>query len=126
MGCDIHAHVEIKLNGKWQHYSCPPIQRWYLLFEKICGVRGNVTNAITPPRGLPDDITEVTKYCYENEDAHTATWLTAKELDELINWADSLSDDSFQLKEFGYLNGNMFSRTNPEITDCRFICWFDN
>lgn len=61
MGCDIHAHIELKVNGKWEHYSCPNIQRWYTLFTRICGVRGN--DNITPidkPRGLPEDLNIVT------------------------------------------------------------------
>lgn len=28
MGCDIHAHFEIKVNNEWLHYSKPDIYRW--------------------------------------------------------------------------------------------------
>lgn len=129
MGCDIHPHVEVKIKGKWEHYSCPPIQRWYKLFARICGVRNNPEWCITPiakPRGLPADLNIVTRTCYELEEHHTETWLTAEELDDLIRWADTNSDGFFQHREFGYLSGNMFSHREPEFEDVRFIYWFDN
>lgn len=130
MGCDIHAHVEIKIKGVWHHYSCPPIQRHYLLFEKICGVRGEIENAIAAPRGVPDDISIVTKLCneYDGIDGHSHTWLNAVELDNLISWYEKHphGDSLFQYQHFGYLNGGMFSHRIPDFEDCRFICWFDN
>lgn len=130
MGCDIHPHIEVKIKGRWEHYSCPPIQRWYQLFAKICGVRNNPIwgiTAISEPRGLPDDINIVTALCYELEDHHTPTWLSAAELDELIWWAErEMGQTMFQHKEVGYLTCNMFSNREPEFEDCRFICWFDN
>lgn len=127
MGCDIHPHVEVKIKGVWHHYSNPPIQRWYKLFERICGVRGDLKNAIAPPRGLPENLSVVTKVCYDIEDHHTPTWLTAQELDDLIRWADREDKNAlFQHKEFGYLCGNMFVERDPAFEDVRFICWFDN
>jgi hypothetical protein len=33
MGCDIHAHVEIKIGGKWHHYNHPSTDRRYVLIE---------------------------------------------------------------------------------------------
>lgn len=127
MGCDIHAHIEVKVEGRWEHYSCPPIQRNYRLFARICGVRnsGNIT-PISDPRGLPTDLSLITQKCYNfmKCDAHSATWLSGKELDNLCDWADDPA--------LGYLNGNGFdlrgdSTGHPaSFEDCRFICWFDN
>lgn len=128
MGCDIHAFVEVKVNGVWYQYSNPPIQRWYKLFEKIAGVRGEITNAITPPRGIPSDLSVVTKLIWDEEEinSHHPTWLTAKELDEVIRWTDSQGNEDFnwQYREFGYLECNMFEHRRDVWEDCRFVCWF--
>ena len=131
MGCDIHAHIELKVNGKWEHYNCPTIQRWYRLFERICGVRGDVELAIDKPRGIPADLNIVTELDYKRweGDSHSATWLTKEELNELIEWAENL-DPLWQHKQLGYLNGSNFLQypeSHPkEFEDVRFICWFDN
>lgn len=75
MGCDIHAHIEVMINERWHHYSVPRIKRRYALFEKIAGVRGDVCNAIVPPRGIPHDLSTITEICYDREqpDSHTPT-----------------------------------------------------
>jgi hypothetical protein len=60
MGCDIHAHVELKLaDGRWHHWNAPHINRNYLLFTKLAGVRdyGEGIQPFAQPRGLPKDIT---------------------------------------------------------------------
>lgn len=141
MGCDIHAHIEVKLDGVWHHYSCPPLQRSYKVFSRICGVRNGVigmpyyVQPITEPRGLPDDLSEVTKqiYLFEEQDSHTPSWLSGNELDELIQWveqSESVNYDSnlynFQHKQIGYFNGNMFGEIPSPFEETRFICWFDN
>ncbi len=130
MGCDIHSHVEVKIAGQWHHYSTPPLQRDYTLFERICGVRGEPENAIAIPRGLPENLSIVTAVCYAKEkpDAHSCTWLDRRELCDLIDWENSRR--SFPHHQFGYLTGNSFhlhpGSNPPEIEDVRFICWFDN
>ena len=47
MGCDIHAHLEIKIDGKWLYYSPVNINRNYNVFAKTAGVR-NYTGKIIP------------------------------------------------------------------------------
>lgn len=49
MGCDIHLHIEIKMNGLWRHYSMPHIERDYCLFGVMAGVRGNKDDMIVAP-----------------------------------------------------------------------------
>jgi hypothetical protein len=132
MGCDIHAHIEVKISGVWHHYSSPPITRNYRIFEKICGVRGEEINAIHAPRGFPEDASLVARVCYEYEksECHSFTYLNRKEFCLLIEWAESNVDKFFQHKQLGYLTGSGFylhRGSNPkEIEDVRFICWFDN
>lgn len=128
MGCDIHPHIEVKVKGKWLHYSCPLIDRWYALFEKIAGVRGDVRNALAPPRGLPSDISEVTRICWTDEGGHTPTWLSSNEIEELCRWTDFFGEwrGQWQHKHLGYLCGNGFTYRPDGIDDVRLVCWFDN
>lgn len=139
MGCDIHPHIEVKIDNTWHHYSCPPIQRCYGLFAKICGVRNQDQwgiGPLAPVRGLPNDCSAVTKVCAEHEEGHSHTWLSHKEFLELIEWADNPENivqswhGEWSHKQLGYLTGNSFdlqkSSAPEQITDVRFICWFDN
>jgi hypothetical protein len=134
MGCDIHAHIEVKIKGRWEHYSCPTIQRWYKLFGKIAGVRDEDVEPIAPLRGVPPDINIVTMLdaIIWGTNAHHHTWLTRDELTAVIRWhEEQLGKDGYMAQhcEWGYLYGNYYghSESHPsEIEDIRLICWFDN
>lgn len=142
MGCDIHLHIEVKINGKWEHYHNPQVPRLYSLFEKMAGVRGSVKNAIVAPRGIPQDVSVITKFDYERmgSDGHSHSYLNAAEIDELDRWA---KEKLHPLKQFPqwdmewewqcYFFENTFSGFNryPKnrekgIEDLRFVFWFDN
>lgn len=135
MGCDIHIHSEIKVNGKWLHYDQPNCERDYDLFEKMAGVRGDIKNAIAPPRGIPDDATETTKLCceYDGVDGHSHSWLSSKEIAELSEWADN-NDRPWTKNEWdkwlfgnGYSDFHKYLSARPKfLEDVRFIFWFDN
>ncbi len=90
MGCDIHAHLEIKIRGYgWEHYSTSNIGRNYNLFAKMADVRND--GSILPisyPRGVPEDISAVTKIEYEGWglDAHSASWLDSKEIRDVMHF----------------------------------------
>lgn len=142
MGCDIHPHIEVKINGKWEHYSIPQLQRCYALFTRICGVRMREDSTIQPiskPRGLPDDISDITRIEWEFDGGHSATWLNREELCALIDWHEEYIESinpgygyTAQHHQWGYMTGNDFlsnpgTGSNPkEYEDVRFICWFDN
>ena len=55
MGCDIHCYIEHKDRDWWSPFGgrINPGRNYYV-FEALAGVRGS--NALFPPRGLPDDI----------------------------------------------------------------------
>lgn len=134
MGCDIHTFVEVKHKGKWLLYNHPDVGRNYDLFEKMAGVRGDVKNAISPPKGLPEDVSEATQlyYDYEEPDAHSESFLTLLEIGLLAKWYGEQGYGNYGFdSEFGYLFGNGFTDmdelTNPPpIEDIRFVFWFDN
>lgn len=138
MGCDIHPHIEVKIAGKWLHYSIPPLQRCYSLFTRICGVRGvKGIAAISPPRGLPHNLFDITRIEWLFDGGHTPTWLDRLELNELIKWHEAYLESrnpgtryTAQMEQWGYMTGNNFleykDSNPPEYEDVRFICWFDN
>jgi len=134
MGCDIHLHTEIKVNGEWHHYSNPDMGRWYELFGIMAGVRRQDEEPIVPPRGLPDDMTLITRMDADEwkYDGHSYSWFGPEEIKTLSKWMVAQRDDwpSYDLEHgwVGYLFGNGWSswEENPQIEDIRFIFWFDN
>ena len=141
MGCDIHLHIEIKLNGKWEHLGNPNIDRNYRLFAKMAGVRNyNNVTPISGPKGLPENLTTLTKFDadYWEGDMHTASWLDANEIAEMSAFLDGLNTEKERYDlEWNvlhcYLFGNSFAGLDkyPEenqkcVTDVRFVFWFDN
>ena len=135
MGCDIHAHSELKINGKWHHLSEMRIDRCYDLFSKMADVRNyDGIEPISKPRGLPDDCSELTKFISDEygTDGHSHSWLSSEEVIDLIKWARKKFDwDCFEdSKQFGYLFGNGFDDYEhgriKGLDDFRFVFWFDN
>ena len=139
MGCDIHAHGEVKIKGVWHHHSHPRIERWYSLFARMANVRNECGIApISEPRGLPSDISFMTKFDYEWDQGHSASWLSGAEVEELCNWADTGRKEStgayssFQHSTIGYIFGNgwdiqKYPLDYPEgVEDARLVFWFDN
>ena len=144
MGCDIHLHVEIKVNGKWHHYSHPHIMRNYQVFCMMAGVRqygeDDEPKPISPPRGLPNDATFTTQFDSDHwdTDGHSHSWLTDAEAGRVQEWYE----ERFKPKVsegplFGYLFGNYIDSYLKYAEDgkslfemgyeCARVCfWFDN
>jgi hypothetical protein len=105
MGCDIHMYLEKKIDGKWA--SAVPITKdkegWfeinredriyhdrnYLLFSVLAGVREPIPGVWQKykVKGFPKDADPMIKKIYKRwgSDAHTASHLTLKELEE-VDW----------------------------------------
>ena len=149
MGCDIHLHTEVKINGKWHHYGCPSVSRSYLVFSKMANVRNNHgVDPIAEPRGIPSDATELTKFDCERWgcDGHSHSWLSAEEIAALYDYInEDLELYGCRFKHlkwwpeenFGYFFGNTWggfwkyrndpgSGTPDGVEDVRFVFWFDN
>lgn len=140
MGCDIHFHVEIKVDGEWQHYGHINVGRNYRLFGIMAGVRSHDVDPIVDPKGLPDDMNVVTKMDAEQwgRDGHTHSWLSSEEvflLTEAIKEDGGITGRSdFECCDiWGYLFGNSYSGfirypedRMPGVEDFRFVFWFDN
>src|ERR1035438_5267987 len=92
MGCDIHLHTEVKINGTWEHHSVAHIDRNYELFSKMadCGRDGECA-PLAPNRGIPADATSLTKFDCKiwSGCGHSHSWLNATEIFELCEWANA-------------------------------------
>ena len=110
MGCDIHLFTEIKKsinsedkwvnvdNWRYNPYYQEGNNNWermlsvesiysgrnYELFGILAGVRNRNNDSIDDPRGLPEDVSEVTKKESDrgDGDGHSHSWLTLRELKE--------------------------------------------
>ena len=142
MGCNIHLHTEVKIDGAWHHYNCPSVDRNYQVFAKMAGVRsyGDI-EPIALPRGTPSDASELTKFscAYLGSDGHSHSWLSAEEISLLIEY---INEDlkligqynwPWHYNNFGYFFGNSWRSFWDDIDsvptgvqDVRFIFWFDN
>jgi len=134
MGCDIHIHTEIKIEGEWRHWGTPNGIRNYRLFEKLAGVRGDIKYAISLPKGLPEDITFETTFDYNwwGGGLHSVSWLNSKEIKELYKWWEKTYiyyPESCVEDIFGYCMGSGWDCVMDnidEIEDVRWVFWFDN
>jgi len=143
MGCDIHAHVEIKINDQWNYYAPVDMWRQYDVFAKMAGVRGT-EDAISPPKGLPDDVSTLTRMHVDSYgfDGHSHSWLNFDEIMQLVGYFKHrnikpwgcyfCSDGKYTLFDV-YLFGNGIEglREYPSdypkaLQDVRLVFWFDN
>ena len=144
MGCDIHMHAEVKIQGEWRYYGQIDLNRNYAMFTYLAGVRPGRAGEddfepISEPRGLPEDATFMTQY-HANEiwgfDGHSHSWINA---DEIIEYEAFLDRKGWLYPKggfspiTGYLFGNNWGgfKKYPEdypddLEDIRFVFWFDN
>jgi hypothetical protein len=123
MGCDIHLHQEVKINGVWHHYGCPSVGRSYRLFALMADVRNNgEVEPIAKQKGVPSDITELTKFDLVGweDDGHSHSWLSAGEIELLYDFLDSGHID-----DLGYVFGYPWNHIPLGVDDFRFVFWFD-
>jgi len=139
MGCDIHAHFELKIKGEWKYYGEGDFDRNYLMFAKLAGVRDrhDEIDKIDKPRGLPEDITEMTKIHNDvwDSDGHSHSWVSSVEYSEVIKYLkDEAKKENYRPRfDNVWLFGNSFYDFHegredfPEfVEDFRMVFWFDN
>jgi hypothetical protein len=153
MGCDIHFHTEIKVNGRWEHYSKPKIHRNYKFFTLIANVRNysnEIPNWITPFRTaeniFPNDLNLVTYLSLiKNNDIHSIITYDSQQIHEFYTYMrentllfpNKYKEDenlllNFEWQFIGYLEGNSWDIVSypdekPEwVEDVRWVIGFDN
>ena len=135
MGCDIHVHGEVKVDGSWMHYSKMDVSRDYALFTKMANVRNYSNGEIVPlsePKGLPFDATEPTLFeaNHFDTDGHSHSWLGLAELRRLSEWLahNRSGNGQYLWSIFGWFYGNDWRLDSaPEgVEDVRIVFWFDN
>lgn len=142
MSTTMHAHIEVKKNGKWLHFAAPTVQTNYILFAAINGEQIEDLRhpeRITPQasiKGLPDDLSEVTKFCHEQDSEsyylHGEGALTAEDLENLqehlweINEYDPKAKWDLDTEIFRtYINGNAIC-AHQGWDDVRIVFWYDH
>ncbi len=135
MGCDIHFHIEVKLEGEWRHYSHIWLPSNYSIFAKLAGVRNyDEVTPVSEPKGLPVDATYMTIFDSKRDNYHDFSWLNMDEIDEFEAWWAGRYDNKWIECELYhcYLFGNTFTGWRKykdnynKIEDVRFVFWFDN
>lgn len=146
MGCDIEAHLEVNVRGRWRYFAPAEIDRHYGLFAKMAGVRRSRPLPIAPPKGLPDDAAYTTRLHARLLDSpfrHSHSWLGLDELMEVLRYVDAELEGrpwregmigGERSSEFGvWLLGWPLStlrdepgRLPPEIKDARLVFWFND
>lgn len=149
MGCDIHAHIEVKHDGKWQHFAAPNMECRPLLFAVMAGVRKDdveeclhhmdpsVITTVAWKEGLPDDISYVTRVCHKTDandyKLHHEGWLDRQTIvdlqKELLRYRGHISrygpmdleEDIFHT----YISGGSIA-AHRGFEDVRIVFWFDN
>ena len=138
MGCDIHTHFELKIDGKWEYYGPGDFDRDYTLFTRLAGVRDywDDTERIDDPRGLPDDITMMIKLHVDDWgiNGHSHSWVSSEEYVKVIKYMRELrAGNRWSQYNHIWLFGNSFCEFHedrnefPEcVEDFRMVFWFDN
>lgn len=128
MGCDIHFCTERLYNGRWVNTDYWQINPWkpekeyeqvevygdrnYELFSILADVRSKETSKpMSPPKGLPEDITEETRYILIEdlgEDGHS---LSHHYLDELYNYWINMPEE---MERCGVLVGETLEKFDKE------------
>ena len=92
MGCDLHSHVEVRKDGRWQDVtgsvdwgwdSGPFEDRSYNVYGWLAGVRNySAVGPVEEPRGFPDDASVTVRQDFEGWgwDGHTPSWFLVSEL----------------------------------------------
>ncbi|WP_139997451.1 hypothetical protein [Paenibacillus paridis] len=152
MGTDIHVYIEQRINkdqtewisvDEWlytPYLGGVGVQKhlWedrnYLLFAILADVRNRYNiHPISLPKGLPDNASPEVKNQsdIENEDAHTRSWLTLKELLE-YDWMQKMEDDNNEMFSLEALVIPFVNEFIPRLSEIgepenvRMVFWFDN
>lgn len=123
MGCDIHPYLEYTdyPGSRWfWHVDLP---RNYLMFGLMAGVRWHEVSPRVEPRGIPENLSApvLREYTEEGLDAHTPSWLSADELEQVcLDYVEASGGQGPPVELTATIAA---MRVLPEA---RLVFWFDN
>jgi hypothetical protein len=142
MAVTVTLHIEVKINGNWEHYTYPDVQQHPLLLD----VLGRESpQARTAPiefihKGLPANITRLTRFNHEKQhkDAFGESWLDSRsialieqrfaEIDPAGSSMRPLESSVYRAwlfgNTFGYVARFGGDEIAPGLEDVRFVYWF--
>lgn len=128
MGCDIHLHIEAKINGKWEHLSNPLVERSYPLFAIMANIYNleNNIKPITNPRGLPIDISDETRRDYCEEMFFGESWLSDEEIPILQRRYADYMKKTWEYDNADAIKDSLQIEYPSPLGEIRLIFWFDN
>ena len=146
MSITMHLHIEVKKDGKWFHYGSPCMSNLpekYFIYAWMTGegleyTRSRFREQIQPVasiKGLPEDLSEVTKICYEQDTKqyrlHGEHTLMADDIQTLQEklWEQNPDDNRlyWDLEETifrTYINSGSIA-CHHGWDDARIICWYN-
>lgn len=139
MGCDIHEHIEIKIDGEWVFIGGIYIGRDYSLFGVLAGVRDEEVECVSKGghKGLPDDLSQGMIELMEGDtdweagqwhaDNHSHSYLNLDEL-KLAKKVYKIYMKKIKYTRVFPINIKALEKLKemPFVTDVRFVFWFDN
>ena len=139
MGCDIHGVVEQKIGGKWVGLGVFG-ERSYRMFARMAGVRNRDDVEFIPPRGYPEDMSDLAHYVmdYWDDDGHSRSWLSGTKMFGILKevegdthsyeWSDTwlTSHGRVHGSYWSYKNDKLWEADDPRPEDLRFVFCFDN
>lgn len=144
MGMSMTVHTEVKIGGVWHHYGRAEIHNNRELFDLLAGVGESRTPPpkIDDPRGLPPDVSELTRLdAARHDDYHSHSWIGRIEIERVHRhvtaekWTSNGGIAGFWLEGWlGTLFGYQWCEFNKVmqyahfagLNDVRWVFWFDN
>lgn len=143
MSTTLYAHVEVRLDGRWEHFSAHSIAKNYLLCAAINGTRADdlrpgreIPKPAYGTKGIPADATAVTKTCIACEVAESPRNACTLDADQIAAVQDELYRVRPEVRRTGidefdfehsifhtYINGNSIA-AHTGFEDVRMICAF--
>ena len=144
MSTTLYAHIEVKIDSVWNHFSACTVHKNYLLTAAINGTRADclkpgreVPKPVYGTKGIPADATALTKACIAREvspNPRNACTLDARQIqavqDELYRVRPEVKRTGIDEFDFEhsifhtYINGSSIA-SGGGFEDVRMICAFD-
>ncbi len=143
MSTEITLHTEVRIAGKWHHYAQPVVRSDRQLFARMANIENglpghkNFVEPISEPKGLPNELSDVTRLDSTSRQWKHASYLNRYEIKQLQDWMDGDHHGRPRYRyehrfdnTFGCLFENSYvDLDDPElipsfVEDIRFVFWF--